>query len=275
MGKDTISKGASYFLLTLGGILMLLPFIWMLSSSFQTTAQAISRPPIWIPIPPRWQNYHDAMQVAPFARYFFNSLVVAVLSVLGTLIVTILAAYAFARIEFRGKSVVFAILLATLMIPGELLLIPNFVTIADLNWTNTFRALVVPWIGNIMAIFLLRQYFLGIPIQLAYAAKVDGCRDFRFLWYVMVPLSKPALITITLLSGINSWNGFLWPLIVIRRMEMRTLPLGLAFFRAEAGGLDYPLLMAASVIVLLPMITLFLILQKHLVRAVSRSGTKG
>ncbi|GAB2556615.1 carbohydrate ABC transporter permease [Gracilibacillus alcaliphilus] len=274
MIKSALTKTTIYFLLSVGAILMLLPFVWMLSTSLKAPNEVMTMPPVWIPSELNWSNFTEALSVAPFDTYFMNSVVVTVLSTIGELITTILAAYAFARINFYGKEVIFAVLLGTMMVPGEVLLIPNFVTLSNLGWIDTYQALIVPWIASVFAIFLLRQFFLGIPKELSFAAKVDGCSEFRFLWYVMVPLAKPALITVALLKVINSWNAFLWPLIVTNSQELRTLPVGLSAFTTEAG-VKYELLMAASSMVVLPMIILFFIMQKHIIAGVSRTGLKG
>lgn len=274
MGKEALSKGTIYILLSLGAILMLLPFIWMLSTSLKASNEVMSMPPIWIPSEFQWDNYGRAAEVAPFGQYFINSIIVTILSTIGELLTTILAAYAFSRINFYGKGIVFAVLLGTMMVPGEVLLIPNFVTISNLGWIDSYEALIVPWIASIFSIFLLRQYFFSIPKELSYAAKVDGCSDFKFLWYIMVPLAKPALITIGLLKVIGSWNAFLWPLIVTNSQEMRTLPVGLSAFSTEAG-IKYELLMAASSMVILPMLLLFFFMQKYIISGVARTGIKG
>lgn len=272
--KAALSKGFIYLILILGSFLMLLPFIWMLSTSLKTSGEVTAMPPVWIPDDPKWENYQDAWAIAPFLRYTMNSLIVTVLSTLGEVLTTILAAYAFSRINFWGRDVVFAVLLGTMMVPGEVLLIPNYVTLANLGWINQYEALIVPWLASIFSIFLLRQFFLGIPKELSYAAKIDGCRDFRFLWTVMVPLAKPAIITIVLLKAIGSWNAFLWPLIVTQSKEMRTLPVGLTSFSTEAGTV-YELLMAASTMIILPMIILYLVLQKYIIEGVAKAGIKG
>ncbi|WP_040977952.1 carbohydrate ABC transporter permease [Oceanobacillus jeddahense] len=274
MIKSALTRTTIYILLSIGAILMLLPFVWMISTSLKTPNEVMTMPPVWIPSELNWSNFTDALSVAPFDRYFVNSLVVTVLSTIGELITTILAAYAFARINFYGKEIVFAVLLGTMMVPGEVLLIPNFVTLSNLGWIDTYQALIIPWIASVFAIFLLRQFFLGIPKELSYAAKVDGCSEFRFLWYVMVPLAKPALITVALLKVINSWNAFLWPLIVTNSQELRTLPVGLSAFTTEAG-VKYELLMAASSMVVIPMIILFFIMQKYIIAGVARTGLKG
>lgn len=272
--KAAFSKGFIYLILGLGSILMLLPFIWMISTSLKSPGEVMAMPPIWIPSEFQWENYKEAWEIAPFLRYALNSLIVTVLSTLGELLTTILAAYAFSRINFFGRDVVFAVLLGTMMVPGEVLLIPNFVTLSNLGWIDQYEALIVPWLASIFSIFLLRQFFLGIPKELSYAAKIDGCRDFRFLWTIMVPLAKPALVTILLLKAIGSWNAFLWPLIVTQSKEMRTLPVGLTSFSTEAGTV-YELLMAASSMIILPMIILYIILQKYIIEGVAKAGIKG
>ncbi|MFS0673500.1 carbohydrate ABC transporter permease [Ornithinibacillus sp. 179-J 7C1 HS] len=272
--KAALSKGFIYLILTLGSLLMLLPFIWMLSTSLKSSGEVTALPPVWIPENLQWENYSEAWSIAPFLRYGLNSVIVTVLSTVGEVLTTILAAYAFSRINFWGRDVVFAILLGTMMVPGEVLLIPNYVTLANLGWIDQYEALIVPWLASIFSIFLLRQFFLGIPKELSYAAKIDGCRDFRFLWTIMVPLAKPAIITIVLLKAIGSWNAFLWPLIVTQSKEMRTLPVGLTSFSTEAGTI-YELLMAASTMIILPMIILYIILQKYIIEGVAKAGIKG
>lgn len=272
--KAALSKGFIYLILIIGSFLMLLPFIWMLSTSLKSPGEVTAMPPVWIPEDLKWKNYAEAWGMAPFLRYTFNSVIVTVLSTIGELLTTILAAYAFSRVNFYGRDMIFAILLGTMMVPGEVLLIPNYVTLSNLGWIDHYEALIVPWLASIFSIFLLRQFFLGIPKELSYAAKIDGCRDFRFLWTIMVPLAKPALITIVLLKAIGSWNAFLWPLIVTQSKEMRTLPVGLTSFSTEAGTV-YELLMAASTMIILPMIILYLILQKYIIEGVAKAGIKG
>ncbi|MFT8871872.1 MAG: carbohydrate ABC transporter permease [Sporolactobacillus sp.] len=272
--KGAFSKGFIYIMLIAGSLCMLLPFIWMISTSLKAPNEVMTLPPVWIPHPTVWRNYLDAWHTAPFARYLFNSIFVAAVSTLGVLITTILASYAFSQIRFWGRDVLFAVLLGTMMVPGEILLIPNFVTLVKFGWIDHYEALTVPWMASMFAIFLLRQFFLSIPKELSQAAKIDGCSDFKFLWLVMVPLSKPALITIALLQIIGSWNSFLWPLIVTNSVGMRTLPVGLMAFSSEAGT-EYNLLMAAATMVVLPMIILYLILQKYVIEGVTRAGIKG
>ncbi|PTQ51724.1 MAG: N-Acetyl-D-glucosamine ABC transport system, permease protein 2 [Brockia lithotrophica] len=274
MVRDALSKGTIYLLLSLGGVLMLLPFLWMLSTSLKAPNQVAVLPPAWVPVPPHWENYAEALRMAPFGRYFVNSVIVTTLSTIGELLTTILAAYAFARIRFWGREVLFSLLLGTMMVPGEVLLVPNYLTLTKLGWIDTYAALIVPWTASVFAIFLYRQHLLSVPRELGYAARVDGAGDFRFLWEILVPITKPALVTIALLKAIGSWNAFLWPLIVTNSREMRTLPVGLTAFTTEAGT-AYELLMAASAFVIVPMVVLFLLFQRHIVEGISRAGIKG
>nr|WP_249306055.1 carbohydrate ABC transporter permease [Lederbergia citrea] len=261
-------------MLIIGGLCMILPFIWMISTSLKAPNEVMIMPPKWIPAIFHWDNYATAWAMAPFGRYTFNSLIVLVASTIGELITTVLAAYAFSRINFYGRDIAFSVLLGTMMVPGEVLLIPNFVTLANFGWIDRYEALIIPWLASIFSIFLLRQFFLSVPKELSFAAKIDGCNDFRFLWSIMVPLAKPALITIALLKAIGSWNAFLWPLVVTSSENMRTLPVGLTTFSTDAGTM-YELLMAASTMIILPMIILYLILQKYIIEGVARAGIKG
>ncbi|ADU27897.1 carbohydrate ABC transporter permease [Ethanoligenens harbinense] len=274
MVKQALSKACIYFLLILGAILMLLPFVWMLSTSFKSPGDVMVMPPQWFPNPFQWWNYVTAWQSAPFPRYLLNSVIVTGLGTVGELVTTILAAYAFSNLKFYGRDILFALLLGTMMVPGEVLMIPNFVTIANLGWVDTYPGLIVPWCASIFSIFLLRQFFLAVPKELGYAARVDGCRNFRYLTAILLPMVKPALITILLLKVIGSWNDFLWPLIATNSDTMRTLPVGLTAFSTETG-IHYELLMAASTMIILPMVVLFLILQKYVINGVARVGIKG
>jgi multiple sugar transport system permease protein len=273
MTKKWISLGI-YALLTFGGIAMVLPFLWMISTSLKSPSEVMIMPPIWIPSKLNGSNYARAWEMASFSHYLFNSVVVTVATTIGELITTILAAFAFSRLRFYGRDMLFTILLGTMMVPGEVLLIPNYVTLSQFGWIDHYQALIIPWLASIFAIFLLRQYFLSIPDQLYYAARIDGSSDFKYLWNIMVPLAKPALVTIALFKAIGSWNAFLWPLIVTNTKDMRTLPVGLMTFTTEAGT-DYELLMAASAMIVLPMLLLYFMFERYLIEGISRGGLKG
>lgn len=274
MKSKFISKGFIYLILIIGAAFILLPFIWMISTSLKPANEVLTVPPKWIPSAIKWENFKIAFQSAPFKRYFFNSVFVTIMVTVGELITTILAAYAFAKVDFKGKNIIFSLLIATMMVPGEVLIIPNFVTLSKLGWIDSYKALIIPWCGSIFAIFLLRQHFFSIPDELYYAAKIDGCTDFKYLWLIMVPIAKPAIITLVILKVIGSWNSFIWPLIMTNSEEMRTLPVALSNFSSEAGT-DYHILMAAATMIILPMIILYIILQKHIISGVSKTGIKG
>jgi len=272
--KNVISKTTIYLLLTLGALMMLFPFLWMISTSLQTSSEITSPQPVFFPAEIQWINFSRAMEIAPFDVFFINSVIVTVIGTIGELLTTVLAAYAFSKMNFWGRDILFSILVATMMVPNEVLLVPNFVTMANLGLVDTLHGIYLPWVASVFSIFLIRQFFLTVPKQLSYAAKVDGCSEFRFLWYVMIPLAKPALVTMTLLSVINSWNAFTWPLLITQTRLTRTLPVGLSMFRSEAGSF-FELIMAASVVTVIPMVILFIVLQKYVVAGVARTGIKG
>ena len=262
-----------YVLLFIGCAIMLLPFFWMVTTSFKTELEVMKMPPQWIPKDWQWENYVKAWNVAPFGRYFFNSFFISIATTIGELMTTILAAYAFAKMRFFGKNVLFIVMLGTLMIPGEMLLIPNYVTIYRLGWLDKYQALIIPWLASVFGIFLLRQFFRSIPDELLDAARIDGCSRFRFLWRIVVPLSKPAIMTVALLKFLGSWNAFLWVLIMTTSTEMRTVPVGLSMFSTEMGT-AYEQLMAASVLAIIPVLILFFFTQKQFIRGVARTGIK-
>lgn len=266
-------KVTLYLLLFTGCAIMLLPFFWMVMTSLKAESEVLRMPPQWIPKDWQWINYVKAWNVAPFGRYFFNSFVIAIITTIGEVITAILAAYAFAKMRFFGKNVIFAVLLGTLMIPGEMLLIPNYVTITRLGWYNRYEALIIPWLASVFAIFLLRQFFRSIPDELQDAARIDGCSRIRFLWQIVVPLSKPAIMTVALLKFLGSWNAFLWVLIMTSSESMRTVPVGLSLFSSEVGT-AYEQLMAASVLAIIPVLILFLFTQKQFIQGVARTGIK-
>ena len=272
--KSIPGKALIYAALVFGAFWMLLPFIWMILTSLKTLQESIAVPPVWFPAELQIENYREALTVAPFAIYFRNTIIVAVVNTVLTIIVTILASFAFARLKFAGKKVLFSLFLASMMVPGEMLIIQNYVTVAAFGWIDTFAALIIPWVASPFYIFLLRQYFLQVPEQLYYAARVDGCGDFKFLWRIMVPNAKNAIFTIGILNFVASWNAFLWPLLVTNSENMRVLTIGLTEFTHEAGS-EFHLQMAAATFIILPMIIMYLILRPYIIEGVSRSGIKG
>lgn len=268
------AKFATYTILVLGAAFILLPFLWMISTSLKPDNEVLLMPPKWIPSVLQWKNYVEAFKSVPFFTYMKNSVIVTVAITSCELITTILAAFAFAQLEFKGKNLLFMLLVATMMVPGEILTIPNFVTLARLGWIDSYKAMVAPWATSVFSIFLLRQQFASIPQSYYKAARMDGCSDLRYLFTVMVPMSRPTIVSVALLKIINSWNSYLWPLISTNSREMRTLPVGLAYFSTEAGT-DYNTLMAFSLMIIMPTIIVYLFTQKYIIQGVSKTGLKG
>ena len=263
-----------YAVLLIGAFFTLLPFLWMISSSFKTPAEIIKIPPVLVPAELQWQNYVEAWTAAPFGRYLINTIIITVFTTVGVLVTSVLSAFAFSRLKFPGKDLVFSLFMATLMIPGEMLIITNFMTITKLHWIDTYQAMIVPWVSNVFYIYLLTQFFLQVPDALYLAAKVDKCSDLKFMLRIMVPMNKSAITTIAILNIIGSWNSFLWPLLVTNSQEMRVLSNGLIRFQTEAGT-DYELIMAASCILVVPIILVFLFLRKYVLEGVAFNGVKG
>ena len=263
-----------YAVLLIGAFFTLLPFLWMISSSFKTPAEIIKIPPVLVPAELQWQNYVEAWTAAPFGRYLINTIIITVFTTIGVLVTSVLSAFAFSRLKFPGKDLVFSLFMATLMIPGEMLIITNFLTITKLHWIDTYQAMIVPWVSNVFYIYLLTQFFLQVPDALYLAAKVDKCSDLKFMLKIMVPMNKSAITTIAILNIIGSWNSFLWPLLVTNSQEMRVLSNGLIRFQTEAGT-DYELIMAASCILVVPIILVFLFLRKYVLEGVAFNGVKG
>jgi len=263
-----------YTALAVGAIIMAFPFFWMIVSSLKTAAEVNTTPPTFFPAEPVFENYSYAFSKAPFLTYFKNSMIVTVACSVFMLVTTILAAFAFSRLKFPGRDILFASLLALMMVPFEMLIITNYRTIVKWDLLDNIWALILPYTTNILYTFVLRNAFQAIPDSLYYAARVDGASNWKYLWRVMVPIVKPSLITITLLNAIGCWNAFLWPVLVTNTDAMRTLPFGLYAFMTKAG-IRYERLMAASAIVVLPMILIFVFFRKYIVTGISRGGTKG
>lgn len=253
--------------------MILLPYYLMVVTSLKPLREIFTYPFTWIPSRLAWENYVDAWNHAPFARYFLNSIFISVSETLGVLITSALAGYAFARMRFVGREVLFLLFLGTLMVPGEVQLVPNYITITRLGWLNTYYALIVPWLASVFGIFFMRQFFATIPQELQDAATIDGASHLTFLSRVVVPLSKPAFITVALLTFLGSWNALLWPLIVTNTPEMRPIMVGLLTFSGE-WGTQPRLLMAAATFSVAPVLLLFFILQRYFIAGIARAGLK-
>ncbi len=267
--------GIYLFLFIMAGI-VLFPFYWMINSSLKSLTEYRLSPPTFWPQQVLWTNYADAFTTANLGTLFKNTMIVGIVSTLLSLVITVLSAFAFARLEFKGKELLFAALLATMMIPGELFTITNFATVTNLGWRNTYTVLIVPFLVSVFYIYLLRQNFLQIPNELYLAAKVDGTSDIKYLWKVMVPLSLPTLISITILKMMGAWNSYIWPRLVANDEAHRLITNGLRnAFTDTTGDVNYPVQMAAVALVSLPLFLVFVFLRKYIMSGVSRSGIKG
>ena len=265
-----------YAFLIAMALIVLFPFYWMIISSMKTLEEyRLSVPTFW-PRQLMLSNYADAFTTANLGRLFVNTMIVGVASTLLSLVITVLSAFAFARLEFKGRETMFALLLATMMIPGELFTITNYATVTQLGWMNTYTVLIVPFLVSVFYIYLLRQNFMQIPNELYLAAKVDGTSDLKYLWKVMVPLSLPTLISITILKMMGAWNSYIWPRLVANDEAHRMITNGLRnAFTDTTGDVNYPVQMAAVAIVSAPLFLVFVFLRKYIMAGVSRSGIKG
>ena len=271
-----VSQTLLYAFLIIMAIIIIFPFYWMLISSVKSLAEYKRPIPTLFPETVLFSNYVEAFQQANLGRLFLNTLYVGLVSTLLSLVITVLSAFAFARLEFKGKNALFAALLATMMIPGELFTITNYVTVYSFGWMNTFTVLIVPFLVSIFYIYLLRQNFLQIPNELYLAAKVDGTTDLKYLWKVMIPLSLPTLISITILKMMGAWNSYVWPRLVANDEAHRLITNGLRnAFTESTGDVNIPVQMAAVAIVSFPLFLVFVFLRKYIMKGVSRSGIKG
>ena len=254
-------------------IITVAPFLWMLLTSFKELPDILTYPPKWLPDRFVLSNFTNAFDAAPFGRYYFNSLFVATTVTVGQLFTCSLAAYAFARLQFRGREVLFYLFLGTMMIPGQVIMIPSFMVLHGLGWIDTYYALIVPGLASAFGTFLLRQFFLTIPRDLEDAASIDGCSRMGVLWRIILPLSRPALATLAVFTFMGVFNDFLWALIVISSDEMKTVQLGLAIFR-DRYQTDWGQLMAASVTATLPILLVFFAAQRYFIKGITLSGLK-
>jgi multiple sugar transport system permease protein len=274
-GRRTAFAVFWYTILGTTAVAVMLPYIWMVSTSLKGPGEIFAYPPIWIPRAWRFQNYVEAWNAAPFGRYFFNSAFVALAVTVGQLVTCSLAAFAFACMEFKGKNVMFALFLSTTMISTQVTLVPSYLVLKNLHWLDTYQALIVPFLANGFGVFMIRQYFMTIPRELEDAAKLDGCGRLRFLWQILLPLSKPVVASQALFAFMGNWNSYLWPLIVTTSEPMRTLQIGLRYFVSQEGGTQWGSFMAATVFVSFPIIAFYLFVQKSFVGGIATTGLKG
>lgn len=264
----------AHIALLAGGIIMVVPFVYQVLATFMTNDQITSVPPtLW---PTRWslENYLGVFAQIPFLNQMLNTTVIAGVTTILTLILCALGGYAFARMRFVGKNVLFSIVLLMLMVPGTLLLIPQYQIVQQLGWLNTFPGIIVPGLVNAFGIFMMRQFFLGLPRELEEAARIDGADPFQIFWRVMLPLAKPGLSALAILTVLASWSSLLWPLVVVNTQNMMPLSVGLASFTGEHGA-EYPTMLAAALMAMLPIMILFLAMHRRVIEGIAFSGLKG
>lgn len=269
-----LGRCALYLALIAGACATTFPFVWMVLTAFKSELEATSPHLQVLPREWHWENVPAALREAPFPRYFFNTFLVSIPVAGAVLFTSLMAGYAFARFRFPGRSAIFAVFLATMMVPFEVTLIPNFIIVSRLGWYDTYWALIVPWCASAFSIFLMRQAFLSLPSDYFDAATVDGCGHFRFLWWVATPLVRPMAITVALFAFLGSYNSLIWPLVVTSSEEMRVVQNGLTVF-AGAAGVRMSLLMAASAIVLLPTLAIYFAVQRFFFTSSIGTGLKG
>lgn len=264
-----------YLAMALIVIAMGIPLFWMLTGSLKTLGEIYTFPPVWIPTDPQWSNFSEAWGRAPFERFYLNSIITTFIGMSIELVNATLTAYALAFLRFPYKRLVFILILAALMIPSQVTILPNFLTMANLDWVNTYQGIILPGASVAFGTFLLRQYFMGLPKDVLDAAKVDGCSHLRLLWSVVIPMSKPVLVTFGLLSIVWKWNEFLWTLVITNTLEMRTLPIGIAYLFDVEGNTQWGVVMAGTIFVVAPMLVIFLLAQRYIVEGITAGATKG
>lgn len=274
--RKTLSAFGVYAALTAISLVMLVPFLWMLSTSFKEPQDIFTYPPQLFPSTFKWENYIDVFSLIPFERFYFNSVYISLVVVVGTVFFASLAGYAFAKIPFWGRNFVFLVLLSAMMIPHEVTAIPMFLFMRDLNWIDTHLPLILLPIfgaGGVFGIFVMRQFFITVPTELEEAAMIDGCNRFRIYWQIMLPIAKPGMATLTIFTFVTVWNEFFDPLIFINTRELMTLPLGLSLFTDEVGT-SWHYLMSATVMATVPLLLVFFMAQKRFIEGVAMTGLK-
>jgi len=272
--RQKITTVISHTILIIGAFIMIVPFIWMLSTSFKAPGNTFVYPPEWIPRPFVWQNYVEMWQALPFGQFFLNSVKISTLSTIGQLLTCSMGAFAFSILKFKGRDLLFLLLIATLMIPYQVTLIPTFILFSKIGWVGTHLPLWVPafW-GGAFGTFLLRQFYLTIPIDLAESARIDGANIFQIFTHIYLPLSKPAMATLGIFTFMWSWNDLLNPLIYVSELKQLTLTVGLSFFQNQYGG-KWTLMMAGAVVSILPILLIFFFAQKYFIQGIAMTGIK-
>ncbi|HRJ41957.1 MAG: carbohydrate ABC transporter permease [Caldilineaceae bacterium] len=277
-----VGQGGGWFSLSLGYLGMLLcllliglPVYWMIIGALKGTAEVYRVPPTWIPVDPTFANFGEAWRSAPFGRYYINTIITTLMGSGFEILFAVTSAYAFVFLRFPKRDWIFLILLAALMVPGQITILPNYLTVARLGWINTYLGIVVPGASVAYGTFLLRQYYKTLPIEVLDAAKVDGAGHLLTLWSIVLPLAKPAIISFALLSIVSKWNDFLWPLIVTNTRLMRVLPIGIYWLKVEEGSINWGVVMSGTLFVVLPVAFVFLYAQRYIVDGIAAGAVKG
>lgn len=270
-----VGAGLLYGTLAVSGAAIAFPFFWMVATSLKAPGEVFRQPPVWWPSAPRWSNYTEAVRAAPFARFFLNSLIISGAITAGQLATASSAAFALARRVFPGRRLILWFFIGTLLIPGEITIIPAYLIIRTLGWVDTYAALTVPFLASGFSVFLLHQAFAGVPRDFEDAAAIDGVSGLGFLVRILLPMSRPALASLGLLTFVASWNSYLWPLIVTDRTEMRPVQVALRYFMDADLGNRWPELMAASVLIVAPIVLIFLLVQRQFMEGLTAYGLKG
>jgi sn-glycerol 3-phosphate transport system permease protein len=273
-----VGRISGYTLMLLMVLIIGAPLLWMLSGSLRTTREIYAVPPVWIPAAPRWENFVDAWNAAPFDRFYINTIITTIGGTGLELINATLTAYALAFLAFPRKNWVFLGLLLALMVPSQVTILPNYITLANVagqSWINTYQGIILPGAAVAFGTFLLRQAFLGLPREVLDAARVDGCGHLRLLWDMVVPMSQPVLVTFGLISLVAKWNDYLWPLIITTTQNMRTLTVGITYLFDQEGNTQWGVVMAGAIFVILPLLVIYVFAQKYIISGLTAGATKG
>jgi sn-glycerol 3-phosphate transport system permease protein len=277
-GRLTWPRVAGYAAMLLAVVIVGMPLFWMVSGSLKTSQEVFTYPPTWLPAAPQWSNYVDAWHAAPFGRFYINSLIIMIAGTAIKMANAVCTAYALVFLRVPGRTLIFLVILAGLMVPEQVTILPNYVTLSDVfgqSWINTYQGIVLPGAAIAFGTFLLRQTFLGLPREVIEAARLDGCNHLRLLWDMVLPMSRSAVVTVTLLVAVSKWNEYLWPLVITTSEEMRPLTVGLTYLVNHEGNTQWGQVMAATVFVIVPLLIVFAFVQKLIIEGVTAGATKG
>lgn len=267
-------KIITHIILIIGAFLVVMPFIWMILTSLKTLGESTQIPPKIFPSSPQWANYKEAARTLPYGKFYLNTIIYTVVTTIGQIVFCSMAGYAFARIDFPGRNIIFIVILSVLMVPGQIFLVPQFMIMNKLGLLNTITALILPGLFSAFGTFLMRQFFLALPKELEESAALDGCNQFQIFWKIMLPLVKPGIVALAISAALYCWNSLMWPLIVNTSMGKMTLSAGLASLQGQHST-NYPVMMAGTVLAIWPMIVTFILFQKQFIEGIASSGIKG